>query len=137
MNTNESIKQFLSFFPKSHDVGLIIFDTQEDFKIIEKEIVDSEFLFSKNFDNLVDNIKIGKKTYIFLKDELDNKLYEFIAQYSTGQINIYDGFSNIPINPNYEKGGFLVLISSEDLKKIEGNPQSLLSICGLTWRNNI
>ncbi|MDD4290504.1 MAG: hypothetical protein PHH83_04550 [Patescibacteria group bacterium] len=137
MNIQESIKQFLGFFQKSHDAGLIIFDEQKDFQIIEKEILNSGFSFSKNFDDLVENIESSKKTYIFLKDELDNKLYEFISQYSTGQINIYDGYKNIPINPNYERGGFLILINFNNLQQIEEKSYSLLSVCGLTWRNKL
>jgi hypothetical protein len=130
----EEIQKFLKLTNGSQETCLMIAENEKDFVSIKKEIANSGFKKSQNIREIFNSIKDGKKTYFTLNDNIGNNIYNIIAQYPTGQVTAYDGQNNLVANPDYKKGSVLILITKENLEKIEQGEKSLLKLAGLTWK---
>ena len=130
----EEIQKFLKLTNGSQETCLIIAENNKDFVAIEKEVSNFGFKESQNIREIFNSIRDGKKTYFALNDSIGNNIYNILAQYPTGQVTAYDGQDNLVANPNYKKGSVLILITKENLEKIEQSEKSLLKIAGLTWQ---
>jgi len=130
----EEIQKFLKLTNGSQETCLMIAESDKDFVAIEKEIANFGFKKSQNIRDIFNSIRDGKKTYFTLNDSIGNNIYNILAQYPTGQVTAYDGQDNLVANPNYKKGSVLILITKENLEKIEQSEKSLLKIAGLTWQ---
>ena len=102
--------------------------------MVEQEIVNFGFKKAQGVREIFNSIKNAGKTYFTLTDAIGNNIYNILAQYPTGQVTAYDGQKNIVANPDYQKGSLLILVSKENLEKIEQGEKSLLKLAGLTWQ---
>jgi len=130
----EEIQKFLKLTNGSQETCLIIAENDKDFLAIEKEVSNFGLKESQNIREIFNSIRDGKRTYFTLNDSIGNNIYNILTQYPTGQVTAYDGQNNLVANPNYEKGSVLILITKENLEKIEQSEKSLLKIAGLTWQ---
>jgi len=128
------IKKFLELATSSREAGLMVADGEKKLETLEKKVADFGFKKTQNIREIFNAVRSGDKNYFILKNELGNNLYNILTQYPTGQINAYDGKDNLVANPNYQTGAILILITEENLNKIEKSDKSLLSLVGLTWR---
>ena len=112
----------------------MIAQDEQELATIEKEVRDFGFQKTKNIREIFNAIKNGNKIYFTLGETLGSNVYNILAQYPTGQITAYDGQKNLVANPDYKKGSVLILITKENLEKIEKSEKSLLRIAGLTWQ---
>lgn len=110
---------------------------EKELETLEHEVSRFGFQKTRNIREIFNAVKNGNKTYFILNKELGNNCYNILAQYPTGQINSYDGKDNLVANPNYQTGAVLILVTEENLGKIEKSGKSLLKLVGLTWREKI
>lgn len=130
----QETKKFLQLATSAKEVSLMVAKDEKELEKLEQEVSDFGFRKTQNIREIFNAVRDGEKTYFILKDELGNNIYNILAQYPTGQINAYDGQKNLVANPNYQAGAVLVLITEENLNKIEKGEKSLLNVVGLTWR---
>lgn len=130
----EELQKFLEMTNSSTEPCLMIAQNEQELATIENEVSDFGFQKTKNIKEIVNAIKSGNKIYFTLDDTLESDVYNILAQYPTGQVITYDGQQNIVANPDYKKGSVLILITKENLEKIEKSEKSLLRIIGLTWQ---
>lgn len=131
----EEIKKFLEMTNGSIEPCLMITQDEGELVAIENEVSDSGFKKTKDVEEIFNGIKNGNKIYFISGETLENDLYNILTQYSTGQVNIYDGQENLVASPDYKNGSVLILITKANLEKIEASQKSLLRIVGLTWQN--
>jgi hypothetical protein len=130
----KEIRKFLELTNGSTELCLMIAQNEQELADIEQEAADFGFQKSKGIREIFNSIKNGSKIYFVLGDTLGNNIYNILAQYPTGQVTAYDGQNNLVANPDYKKGSVLILITKENLEKIEKSEKSLLRIAGLTWQ---
>jgi hypothetical protein len=128
------IKNFLQLATSSREVSLMVAGNENELEALEQKVADFGFQKTQNIREIFNAVKNGSRTYFIMKDELGNNIYNILAQYPTGQINAYDGKDNLVANPNYQTGAVLILITEENLNKIEKGGKSLLKLVSLTWR---
>lgn len=131
---NEEIQKFLKLTKNSTEPCLMIAKTEAELIEIEKAVADFGFKKSNDVREIFNSVRDGDETYFILNDTLGNNIYNVIAQYPTGQITAYDGQKNIVANPDYQKGAVLILVTKDNLEKIEQGEKSLLKLAGLTWQ---
>jgi hypothetical protein len=112
----------------------MIAQDDQELATVEKEVSDAGFQKTKNIREIFNAIKNGTKIYFTLGEALGNNIYNILAQYPTGQVTANDGQKNLVANPDYKNGSVLILITKENLEKIEKSEKSLLRIAGLTWQ---
>jgi hypothetical protein len=130
----EEIQKFLEMTNGSTELCLMIAQDEQELASVEKEVGDAGFQKTKNIREIFNAIKNGNKIYFTLGEALGNNIYNILAQYPTGQVTAYDGQKNLVANPDYKNGSVLILITKENLEKIEQSEKSLLRIAGLTWQ---
>ncbi len=130
----KEIQEFLKMINGSTELCLMIAKDEQELLVVQQEVGNVGFQQSKNLREIFNGIKNGSKIYFTLGDTLGNNIYNVLAQYSTGQVTAHDGQSNLVANPDYAKGAVLILITKENLKKIEQGEKSLLNLVGLTWQ---
>jgi hypothetical protein len=128
------IKKFLKLATFAKESSLMVATSEKEIEKLEQEASNIGFRKIQNIREIFNAVKNGEKIYFILKDELENNIYNILVQYPTGQINAYDGKDNLVANPNYQTGAVLILITEENLVKIEKGEKSLLNLIGLTWR---
>lgn len=128
----EEIRKFLVRTNGSTELCLMIAQDEQELASVEKEVSDVGFQKTKNIREIFNAIKNGTKIYFTLGEALGNNVYNILAQYPTGQVTAYDGQKNLVANPDYKNGSVLILITKENLEKIEQSEKSLLRIAGLT-----
>ena len=127
-------KKFLQLATSAKEVSLMVAEDKKELEKLEQKVSDFGFKKTQNIREIFNALRDGEKTYFVLKDELGNNIYNILAQYPTGQINAWDGKDNLVANPNYQTGAVLILITEENLAKVEKDGKSLLNLVGLTWR---
>lgn len=130
----KDIEKFLELATSAKEASLIVAENEKELEKLEQKVSDSGFRKTQNVREIWSAVKNGEKNYFILKDGLGNNIYNILAQYPTGQINAYDGQKNMVANPNYQTGAVLILVTEENLSKIEKGEKSLLNLVGLTWR---
>jgi len=130
----EDIQKFLKITNGSAEACLMIARNSAELAMVEQEIVNFGFKKAQGVREIFNSIKNAGKTYFTLTDAIGNNIYNILAQYPTGQVTAYDGQKNIVANPDYQKGSLLILVSKENLEKIEQGEKSLLKLAGLTWQ---
>jgi len=130
----EEIQKFLEMTNGSAELCLMIAQDEQELVSVEKEVSDAGFQKTKNIREIFNAIKNGTKIYFTLGEALGNNVYNILAQYPTGQVTANDGQKNLVANPDYKNGSVLILITKENLEKIEKSEKSLLRIAGLTWQ---
>ncbi|MGH2612540.1 MAG: hypothetical protein ACRDFB_05770, partial [Rhabdochlamydiaceae bacterium] len=79
----------------------------------------------------------GAKIYFVIRSSLSKDIYDFIAQYPTGQIELFDKerMKQILLTPIYHNSAVIVLLTKETLHNIQSAGQQLTSIAGLAYQN--
>lgn len=134
---SKKIKEYLNFVKSQKEVGLMIAENDKELKEFEKELALSSFSKSNNISELGESLKKPGKNYMVLKNKDSKNVYDFLLQYPTGQIEIFNQEymkSNI-IAPDYSKNTVLFATTKEILLKIKDEGYDLLSYAGLTYQS--
>jgi len=133
------IKEYLSFFIKQGEPGLLIFEKEKDLTLAEKTIKKNGLNQVKNSLDLIKMLADGKSAYLILSDSIDKENYDVIIQYFNrkGAIQLLDKESmvlkNIEFNPLVSH--LLLLATEKDLNVLE-KTHSIRNIVGLIQRIN-
>lgn len=101
------------------------------------------FLESEGFRQAIDTTELFKhstapsKAYFIVKDNLSKDIYDFIVQYPTGQVEIYDKqkLKSQIISPIYKDVAILFVITKDTLKKVQESGFSLLEQVGMAYQS--
>lgn len=126
------LQKFLVRINGSTEPCLIIAQDEQELVTIENEASGFGFQKTKDIAEVFNAIKNGNKIYFTLGETLESNMYNILTQYATGQVTIYDGQKNLVASPDYINGSILILITKENLEKIEKSERSLLRIVSLT-----
>ncbi|HPL77346.1 MAG TPA: hypothetical protein PK980_08380 [Paludibacteraceae bacterium] len=133
------IKEYLSFFLKQSESGLLIFEKEKDLALAEKIITKNGLNQVKDGLDLMEMLADEKSVYLILGDAIDKENYDAISQYFSRKsaIQLMDKQSmtlkNVEFNPLVSR--LLLLITEKDLNVLE-KTHSIRNIVGLIQRIN-
>ena len=128
-----SIEEFLSVMMGSREVGLVIAKNEAEISSFAKAIDRFGFERSKNVADLFKSPKV----YFVAGGNLDKEIYDFIVQYPTGQIEIFDKqlMQSQTLSPDYKNSAVVLLVDRDNLNKIQGKGFDLLSSTGPAFQS--
>jgi len=123
-----SIEEFLSVMIGSREVGLIIAKNEAEISSLTKAMDRSDFKRSKNISDLLKS----PKTYLVADENIDKDVYDFIVQYPTGQVEIFDKklMQSQTLSPDYKNSAIVLLVEKNNLNKIQEKGFDILGVAG-------
>lgn len=140
MKTKEKghkLTEFLNFTLGQPEVALAIAGNEKELSELKKELEKKDFSEGKGVHESVKEISSGTKLFFEYKHEHGKELYDFIIQYPSGQVYLFDAQKREPVfvNPNYKNSAVLVLITKSDLKKATSSGFNILENTGMAFRS--
>lgn len=132
-SNSKSIEEFLFVTQGGKEVGLVIAQNEEELKSFVK--VMGGFNFERS-ENIADLFKFPK-TYFVITPDMDKDVYDFIVQYPTGQVEIFDKklMQSQTLSPDYKKQGIILLVDKDNLNKIQEKGFDLLGNTGPAFQS--
>jgi len=123
-----SIEEFLSVMIGSREVGLVIAKNEAEISSLTKAMDRSDFKRSKNISDLLKS----PKTYLVADENIDKDVYDFIVQYPTGQVEIFDKklMQSQTLSPDYKNSAIVLLVEKNNLNKIQEKGFDILGVAG-------
>lgn len=137
MGKINSISDFLKFSKSSQEVSLIIANDNAEQEQFSNELVKDGFKEAESISELLNAIETSSKTYFLVGEYLPKDFYDFLLQYPTGQIDIFDKKtmkSEIAI-PLYRDVSIVFIITKSNLSQVQRGEFDLLSHVGMAYQN--
>lgn len=125
---HNNIEEFLKIATGSREVGIVIAKDSAELGEFSKSMDSAEFKRAEGISDLFQSPKV----YAVVDENLDKDIYDFVVQYPTGQVEIFDqklSTSHL-LSPDYINSGIVILVLKEDLTKLEEKGFNLLSTTG-------
>ena len=132
--SNQDIEEFIKVTNGSREVGLIIARSTLELENAAHLVESAGFAEVRGIDDLLKNAK----HYLLLGKKIDKGIYDFLVQYPTGQVEIFDNQSNKSrlFSPDYSQASVMVLILLEDLLVLEEGGIVLREVAGPAFQFN-
>ena len=133
MNKNESLQEFQRILKGQKDVCLIVAKNESEMDDFAKFFEGSGFQTSKN----VFDFFSFEKSYLVLDENLPKDFYDFLTQYPTGQVEIFDREKNESkvFSPDYQNQVFVLVATEERLAKLKEKGFEIMDKVGPVYRS--
>jgi len=133
MSKNDNLEEFLNILEGQKDVGLILTRNESEMSGFIRFFEDSGFQTSKNVFDFFG----FQKMYLILDENLPKDFYDFLTQYPTGQVEIFDKGTNQPkvFSPDYQNQVFVLVATEESLVKLKEKGFEIMDKVGPVFRN--
>lgn len=134
---NNNFTDFLKYAKSQKEVSLVMFNDDielENTKIILK---DNDYRQIDNLLELPNCVTQASKVFFIVENDFPKDLYDFIVQYSSGQIEIYDKSSlkSQIVTPIYDNVSVILVVNKEILQKAQISGLNILENIGLSYQN--
>lgn len=131
-NTMASLKEFLGILAGSKEVGLVIAEDQKELRNFFQSLDNAGFDKSIGIANAFES----QKSYIIVDKEMGKSVYDFAAQYPTGQVEIFDNkdMRSKIFSPDY-RSSIVLLVAQDVLNNLQTKGFDLLSAVGPVYRS--
>lgn len=128
-----SIEEFLSLMTGGKEIGLVIAKDEAELSDFAKAMDRFDFKRSENVSDLFSS----PKTYLMADDKIDKDVYDFIVQYPTGQVEIFNKktMQSQTFSPNYKNSAIILLVEKDNLNKIQEKGFDLLGAAGPAFQS--
>ncbi len=132
----DTLKDFLQKINSQKEVSLIIAKDSE-FEEIVKTLRSFKFKDVTGIPDLLKKIEKPSKIFLCLKKVFPKEVYDFITQYPTGQIEIYDNHNTEPYvaTPIYKGVSIVIVTDPSALDSAKDLGFSVLNTVGLIYRS--
>ena len=137
MDIDLKTKNFLEYFNKQPELGLVIIENKENILDLKDTLDKSGFKEVLNELEILNNLNEGFSLYTTLSSSISKEMYDLIAQYNSrlGMIQIMDkttmNLRSIEFDPNNTH--LVLVVSGNDLEEIQ-KQFNILDKVGLTER---
>ena len=131
-NKDNGLVDFIHTVYGSHEVGLVI---AKNDKTLANLVRSMDGMGFKRSEAGGDFFKFPK-TYRIVGDSLEKDVYDFIVQYPTGQVEIFDSelMRSRMSSPDYKNSAVILGVTKENLKKLQVQGFDLLSSAGPAYQ---
>lgn len=128
---------FLKFVNSQKEVSLAIAKDETELAQLASKLEEYKFRQAVDISDLFKQITQPSKSFFVAKESLSKDMYDFVVQYPTGQVEIYDKFNlkSQTVIPNYKDVTVILLITKEVLKKAQEAGFLLLEKVGITYQS--
>ena len=133
LKNKKSFSRFLNIASGQKEVSITIAKNQKEQDDFIKILSENGFKKSEAVYELLENTK----TYFVAGQKIDKNIYDFIAQYPTGQVEIFDKNimkSNL-YTPEYKDKAVIIVALKNNLKKLQKNNFDLLALTGPAYQS--
>ncbi len=132
---NKEFTDFLKVALGQKEVGLIMAKNTDELSDFSRIMDDEGF---KRSDNILDLLN-SPKMYLLVDENMNKNVYDFVVQYPTGQVEIFDNtaMKSNTFSPDHANSCVVFLVLKEDLSKISEKGWDILSICGPAYQSQI
>jgi hypothetical protein len=136
-NKEKKIEIFLNRASSQKEPVFVIAQNNQEAKEFQDIIEGAGFKQAKTVRDLMKKIKsVNRKFLLISQGDNLKDIYDFVVQYPTGQVEIYDkkSLTTEVLNPDYKNASFVFLITKEDIKNSKENGYDFMSFAGLTYQ---
>lgn len=134
---NKKFQDFIKYSDSQKEVGLVVAGDIRALDSLKTSLLTSGYKEAKRVDEILKSIKNNSKILYVIEDSLPKSLYDLIAQYPTGQVEVFDYEkmkSTIAV-PEYQGSSIVVLITKENLIHFQKKGYRVLEHTGLTYQS--
>lgn len=126
-----SFKELLDIAPGSKEVSLAIAKNNKEIRDFSRSLDEAGFEQAKEVFDLFRS----PKTYMSISEDMDKNVYDFIVQYPTGQVEIFDKerMRSEMLSPDYHHS-VILLVEKGALNKLQAKGFDLLAAVGPVFR---
>ena len=137
MSMQKSFTDFLKYTSSQKEVSLAIAKDETELQQFVKSLEADNFRQAIDTSDLFKHITKPSKAFVIIKDKLSKDLYDFIIQYPTGQVEIYDKFNlkSQLVTPVYDKVSVIFIITKDALKKTQELGYQMLEHAGVSYQS--
>ena len=132
-----SFTDFLKYIPSQKEVSLVIAKDENELSELTKTFEDHGFRQAVDVLDLFKHVTKPTKVFFIAKDSLPKDMYDFVIQYPTGQVEIYDKFNlrSQTMIPNYHDVSVVFVMTKDVLKKTQVSGFQVLEQVGMTYQS--
>ncbi len=133
MVTKNSFNDFLNVASNQNEVAIAIAKNPSEIESFSRSMNKAGFKKSKDVEGLLSN----SKTYFIIDKKIDKDVYDFVVQYPTGQVEIFDkkNMKSQTLVPNYHKSTVVLIALKSNLKKLQTEGFDILSKTGPAYQS--
>lgn len=133
--TYNSLNNFLKYTLSQKEVSLVIAKNDEELVRFQEVLESNYFKKATEILTLISHIDEPQKIYFVITD-ISKDLYDFLLQYPSGQVEIFDSqkMKSTIINPIYNGVSVVFLIKKETLSQVQKGEFPMLEAVGLTYQ---
>jgi hypothetical protein len=137
MKMANTFSDFIRFTSSQKEISLIIAKDEVELASFVKTLKDKDFKQTLEALDLFKYITTPSKVFFVIQKTLSKDMYDFMVQYPTGQVEIYDKFNlkSQTVIPIYKNVSVIFIITKETLKKIQESGFHILEQVGITYQN--
>jgi len=137
MSMQKSFTDFLKHAPSQKEVSLAITKDKTELQELVKSLEKDGFRQATDVLDLFKRIaKPSSKVFFVAKELLPKDVYDFMIQYPTGQIEIYDKFNlkSKLVTPVYDGVSVIFVMTKKSLRKSQELGYRILEQVGITYQ---
>lgn len=133
---NDDLIKFIKYSVSQKEISLIITKDEKEIQKVVKTLRETGYHEKTNGLEMINLVSQPSKVFITLKNDFPKDIYDFIVQYPTGQIEIFDKEKLISktVVPIYREVSIIVVTDKKTIKK---SKFQILEKVGLTYRGNL
>ncbi len=137
MQQNDKFHHFLEATKGQREVGLIIAQDEKELETLQQQLTIEDFSNVKDINQLLDQLPKGGKFFYMTSGILNKDMYDFLVQYPTGQIEIFNkeiSKSKIIIPP-YKDSTVVYLLTKNQLSALKLSGNLILDKVGIAYQS--
>lgn len=129
--------EFVKHATYQKEVSLVVAKDEAELKELVNVLENQGFKLARNTLDFLDFIDSPLKVFFTVQDTLPKDFYDFIVQYPTGQVEIYDKdkLKSKIVSPNYDIASIILVITKEALKKSQKSGFEIREQVGITYQS--
>lgn len=137
MKMANPFNNFIKFISSQKEISLVVAKDEVELSGFVKILEDEGFNQTLDTLDLFKFINTPSKVFFVIKETLSKDMYDFMVQYPTGQVEIYDKFNlkSQTVIPTYKDVSIIFIITKETLKKTQESGFHVLEQVGMTYQN--
>lgn len=136
MSNTEEFKDFVSKSFALREPSLLVVFDEEKISNVKDHIEFFDFKYVSEMDELAHMTQKGGKFYFLINEENLKGIYDFVKQYSTGAIDIFDAHvgKQMTFSPEYSKTSLMLIVTKDMLIHAQSLGFDILKLAGLTYQ---
>lgn len=128
-----SMEEFFSVIVGAKEPSIMLAKNDDERTRFAKALYDRGFAQSKTVGDLFQL----SRTFLIITDGLDKTVYDFLVQYPTGQVQIFNKatMQSQTMSPNYAQSSIVIIVNNETVRFLADQGVDLRAITGLAYQS--